>query len=71
MSLKELWTYLLLNHRGKTIGGLAGICFGLFIVVLGWKFFILLFFALIGLIIGKSIDDNTDPREVLRRLFGD
>lgn len=71
MNLKELWLYLLNNHRGKTIGVLFGVFFGLLIILLGWKLLILLFFALIGLIIGKSIDDETDPRDILRRLFGD
>ena len=69
MSIKELWIYLLSYHRGKTYGGIIGVVLGLLIVLLGWKLLVLLFFALIGLILGKSIDDGTDPRDFFKRLF--
>lgn len=70
MTIKEIWSYLLTYHRGKTIGAASGLAFGLLIVVLGWKLLVLIFFALIGLIIGKSIDEDTDPRDIIRKLFG-
>lgn len=71
MNLKELWQFLLTYHRGKTIGTISGLVLGLLIVVLSWKILVLIFFALIGLIIGKSIDNDTDPRDVIKRLFGE
>ena len=71
MSIKEMWIYLLSNHRGKTLGGIFGVILGLLIVLLGWKLLVLLFFALIGLVLGKSIDDDIDPRDFIKRLFGE
>ncbi|MDD2496654.1 MAG: DUF2273 domain-containing protein [Desulfitobacteriaceae bacterium] len=66
--LSDLWTY----HKGKTVGVIIGLLFGLMVVVFGFfqAFFIMLCMV-IGYIIGRRIDDNINFKDVMDRVFRD
>lgn len=67
-ALATLWEY----HRGKTLGLLIGLLFGLMVVMFG--FFQAIFIALCmlaGFVIGKRIDDHTGFSDVVDRIFKD
>ena len=66
----QLLSELLHNNQGKFLGVLAGLIFGLFVIIIG--FLQTLFLACcigIGYIIGKRADDNESIRDIVERIF--
>lgn len=66
--LSELWEY----HRGKTVGVVVGLIFGLMVVFFG--FFQAVFISLCmlaGYFVGRRIDENIGFHDVVDRLFRD
>ncbi|HUW64312.1 MAG TPA: DUF2273 domain-containing protein [Spirochaetia bacterium] len=58
------------RHRGKVVGVVLGLLFGLLLVT--WGFFKTVFVALcvvLGYLIGKRLDDHFDFRDILNRFF--
>jgi len=65
-AMATLWEF----HRGKMMGLLIGLVFGLMVVVIG--FFQAVFVALCmlaGFVIGKRIDDHIGFGDVVERIF--
>ncbi|MGI6066538.1 MAG: DUF2273 domain-containing protein [Bacillota bacterium] len=64
----DLWTY----HKGKTVGIIIGLAFGLMVVIFGFfqAAFIMLC-MIIGYFIGRRVDDNVNFRDVMDRVFRD
>ncbi|WP_088226396.1 DUF2273 domain-containing protein [Desulfosporosinus sp. FKB] len=49
------------HHPGKFIGTVSGFALGLLMVTLGfWRTMVLIFFVILGFIIGKRQDDHQD-----------
>ena len=58
------------NHPGKLIGTSVGFFFGLLIVTLGfWRTLVLVLFAVLGFILGKSQDDHQKITVWLERIL--
>lgn len=56
---KEIWERLLIEHRGKTLGALAGAFMGLIYLLFGlWDMLIFALIVYTGYYIGKKIDRN-------------
>ena len=63
-------TEILLRHRGKVIGILLGLVFGLLVITIGFLQTIFVVLCIyIGYIVGKRVDDNESIREVMDHLF--
>jgi uncharacterized membrane protein len=63
--LKEL-----IKNRGKVIGLLAGLTFGIMVIKVGfWQTLFITLCLYIGYIIGKRIDDNESLQEVIERIL--
>ena len=66
----QLLTELLHSNQGKAIGVLAGLVFGLLVIIIGFLQTIFLAGCIwIGFIIGKRADDNESIREIVERIF--
>jgi uncharacterized membrane protein len=64
-----LWN-LLLEHKGKVLGVLAGLLFGIIFLIVGfWKTVVFILFVAAGFIIGRKLDDKEDLREILDRIL--
>ncbi len=58
------------RNPGKTVGALAGLLFGIFILTIGIpRTIIVILFVLIGLLIGKLRDDRISVIEEIKGLF--
>ncbi|MDS1030090.1 DUF2273 domain-containing protein [Bacillota bacterium LX-D] len=70
MELEQLINVLFKHHRGKLIGILLGLFFGLLSAVLGfWKALFIAFCIFVGYYIGKRIDENKNFKSLLEKLF--
>lgn len=64
--LVELWN----NHRGKVIGLLIGLLFSCLVLAVGfWRALFVILCMVLGLLIGKRIDEKGNWREIYQRLF--
>ncbi len=60
----------LIKHRGKVMGLLSGLTFGIMVIKVGfWQTLFITFCLYIGYIIGKRIDDNESLKEVIERIL--
>lgn len=67
---KDLLNELMTKHRGKTIGGLIGLIFGILVITVGFLQTVFVAICLyVGYIIGKRIDDNETLKDVVERIF--
>ncbi|MDD2400698.1 MAG: DUF2273 domain-containing protein [Clostridia bacterium] len=68
--LEKIFLELFQNHRGKTIGFLSGLAFGILVIIVGFLQTIFIVCCIyIGYIIGKRIDDNESLKEVMNRIL--
>lgn len=64
--LLELWEY----HAGKILGVLAGLNFGILILVFGfWRSLFVALCAIFGYLIGRRFDDKGTLRDWYERVF--
>ncbi|NLK52680.1 MAG: DUF2273 domain-containing protein [Syntrophomonadaceae bacterium] len=64
--LLELWEY----HAGKILGVLAGLIFGILILVFGfWRSLFVALCAIFGYLIGRRFDDKGTLRDWYERVF--
>ncbi|MCL2817471.1 MAG: DUF2273 domain-containing protein [Clostridiales bacterium] len=70
MDLIEFLANLWDNHRGKIIGVLVALFFGIIVLSFGfWKTLFLLACILVGLFIGYHIDAKINIKETLGKFF--
>ncbi|MGI5891370.1 MAG: DUF2273 domain-containing protein [Bacillota bacterium] len=70
MDWAKLLLYLLENHKGKIIGVILGLLFGICIVAGGfWAAVVILVCILVGYYLGKKSDDKVDFKEVVEKIF--
>lgn len=70
MDLSDLFQKLIENHRNKVIGVIIGLLFGLCVVKYGfWQSVFILICVLVGLFIGKKLDDKVDIKSTVERIF--
>lgn len=60
---------MLNNNPGKAIGAFSGAIIAVLFLTFGWKTFFILLLALIGLVIGKSLDDDISIVEQIKNIF--
>lgn len=64
--LKDSWE----NHRGKFLGTLLGMILGTSIMIFGFfKTVFVLFCGLIGLFVGKKVDDQEDFKNFVEKII--
>jgi uncharacterized membrane protein len=69
-ALKGIFMELWEKHRGKTIGVILGLLFGLFVLALGfWRAIFVCLCIFIGYLAGKMIDEKIDFRELYQRII--
>lgn len=67
---RELFMELWQLHSGKIVGTLAGLLFGIFIILFGFFYTIFVMFCMIsGYVIGKRIDEKENIMEILDKLL--
>ncbi len=70
MDLRKLIIDLFTFHKGKTIGAILGLAFGLFTIVFGfWKAFFISICILVGFYIGKRVDENEEFKNLLKKFW--
>ncbi|MGI6606097.1 MAG: DUF2273 domain-containing protein [Peptococcia bacterium] len=58
------------KHRGKVLGLIAGLVFGLMVIKVGfWQTLFITLCLGLGYAIGKRIDDNESLKEVIERII--
>jgi uncharacterized membrane protein len=66
--LKDAWQH----HRGKMVGIMSGLIFGLLTVILGfWKALFIIFCLGVGYWLGKRADENGDWYQWFGKIFRD
>lgn len=66
--VREIWA----GHRGKAIGVVLGLIFGLFAALFGfWKTLFIAICIGIGYLLGKRADEKGSFQHLLDRWFGD
>lgn len=64
--LKLCWE----NHRGKLMGTILGVVLGAAIMIFGFfQTVFILFCGLIGLFVGKKVDDHEDFKQFVERII--
>ena len=62
---------ILTFHRGKLIGVVLGLVFGLFTIMFGfWNTFFLAICIFAGYFLGRRIDEAEDFRDLIKRFWG-
>lgn len=69
MSIKEYLTSAIMNNKGKTAGVIIGLIFGILLLTIGWKAFLLAFCAAVGLWIGSFNDRRESFLEFLEKIL--
>lgn len=70
MDWSKLLFYVLENHRGKVIGVIIGLIFGICIVAGNfWAAVVIIICLLVGFYIGKKVDDRVDFKQVVDKIF--
>lgn len=58
------------NHRGKLMGTILGVVLGAAIMIFGFfQTVFILFCGLIGLFVGKKVDDQEDFKQFVERII--
>lgn len=66
--IQEIWK----NHRGKAIGVILGLLFGIFTTIFGfWKTVFIAICIGIGYVLGKRADEKGSLQYLIERWFGD
>lgn len=69
MEPKVLFERIWENHRGKFVGLLLGLVLGAAVLIFGFfKTVFVLLCGLIGLYVGKKIDDQEDLADIVERI---
>lgn len=69
MEPKILFERIWENHRGKFVGTLLGLVVGAAVLIFGFfKTVFVLLCGLIGLYVGKKIDDQEDLADIVERI---
>jgi uncharacterized membrane protein len=68
------WTKLLMEifitHKGKVIGVLLGLVFGLFTIIFSfWKAIFISICIIIGFYLGKRVDENEEFKSLIRKFL--
>lgn len=62
---------ILVNHRGKAVGVILGLAFGLLTVFLGfWKALFIAICIAAGFFIGKRLDEDGEFKKKINRIIG-
>lgn len=70
MKLEEMLHFIWQDHRGKALGVILGLLFGVFTAVLGfWKTFFITICIVLGYLVGKRADEQGSLRRFLDRWF--
>ncbi|MGI6537402.1 MAG: DUF2273 domain-containing protein [Caldicoprobacterales bacterium] len=68
--MKEFLLAFFENHKGKTIGILCGLIFGVFILLIGfWRVLLLLLCILLGYWLGSFHDNNESFYSFLNKIL--
>ncbi len=60
----------IIKNRGKVVGLLAGLAFGIMVIKVGfWQTLFVTICLGLGYVIGKRIDDNESLQEVIERII--
>ncbi|MHB1421545.1 MAG: DUF2273 domain-containing protein [Bacillota bacterium] len=66
--IAEMWT----SHRGRLLGVLLGLVFGILVVTVGfWKALFVSLCIVAGYTLGKRVDEEGNLRGWMERIFGD
>lgn len=58
------------NHRGKLVGTVLGVVLGASIMIFGFfKTVFIMLCALIGLFVGKKVDDKDDIMDIVEKII--
>jgi len=72
MDWEKLMGELLKHHRGKMLGILLGLVFGLLTAFFGfWRAAFIVICIMIGYIIGKKLDEQKSFKSLLEKFFQD
>ncbi len=69
IDLKESIISCILNNKGKTVGFICGLIFGILLLTIGWKAFILAICVGLGLWIGNFHDKRENFIEFLDKIL--
>ncbi len=70
MKWEEMMRFIWQEHRGKALGVILGLFFGIFTAVLGfWKTFFIAICIILGYFFGKRADEQGSLRRFLDRWF--
>lgn len=68
--LEKIMLYVITEHRGKTIGILLGLVASILFISYGfWRTIFIAFCIVVGYLIGKKLDENTDLEVWIKNLF--
>ncbi|MBO8168198.1 MAG: DUF2273 domain-containing protein [Thermoanaerobacteraceae bacterium] len=64
--INEIWRH----HRGKLLGAVIGLTFGLLTAIVGfWQTLFISICIVIGYVVGKRMDEHESFRDLLERIF--
>jgi len=70
MELHEKIRELIAENPGKALGALVGFIFGILVLVFGiLKVFVITVFIIIGILVGKMVDDKSSVIENIMNIF--
>jgi len=70
MNLTRYISDLLNENPGKAVGALSGLVLGILILTFGFlKTLVIILFVILGLLIGKMIDDGDSGIDAIKNLF--
>lgn len=70
MSFYEIMLELWKHHKGKTIGIILGLVFGIMVVSFGfWQTVFIYFCVFLGFFIGKKLDSRINIKESVTKIF--
>lgn len=69
-AINELFMELWENHRGKVLGVIIGLLFGVLVLALGfWRLLFISLCILVGYLIGTMADERYDFRGMFQRII--
>lgn len=72
MEWERLLGEILKNHRGKLLGIILGLCFGLVAAIFGlFKAIFITLCIIVGYFLGKRADEHKNFKNLLEKLFDD
>lgn len=70
MSLTRYIYDLVNENPGKTVGAFSGLVLGILILTFGfWKTIVIILFVILGILVGKMIDDGDSFIDGIKNLF--